>query len=181
MKILDIGCNGKKYKSEDPRDQVIGLDIQKFPGVDVIHDLEKAPLPFEDETFDMVYSSHNLEHVDNRVQLMDEIWRILKMGGIFRVIVPHHTNPVGKRLEHHGYFGMQSFESFVPDEKEKYIRGRFLVVERKIKLVKPFGFLEPIANRFPDFYEWRMSMLIPAVEISFKLKKTGGTPETSSF
>jgi len=27
MKILDIGCDGKKYVSGDPEDVVIGLDI----------------------------------------------------------------------------------------------------------------------------------------------------------
>jgi hypothetical protein len=31
MKILDIGCDGKKYVSGDPEDVVVGLDIQKFP------------------------------------------------------------------------------------------------------------------------------------------------------
>ena len=171
MKILDIGCNGKKYKGKDD-DIVIGLDIQKFPEVDILHDLEKAPLPFEDESFDMVYSSHNLEHINNRVQLLDEIWRILKTGGIFKCIIPHHTNPVSARLEHNiKGFSLHAFESLVPEEKEKYIRGHFNIVKRKIKLVKPFGFLNEFAARFPDFYEWRMSRLVPAVEIYFTLKK----------
>lgn len=171
MKILDIGCNGKKYKSDNPDDIVTGLDIQKFPDVDVVHDLEKAPMPFDDESFDIVYSNHNLEHISNRVQLMDEIWRILKPDGIFDVTVPHHSNPIGNRVEHQGYFSMQGFDSLVPEEKEKYIRGKFKVFERKIKLVRPFGFLESFANRFPDFYEWRMTSLIPAVEVHFKLRK----------
>jgi len=173
MKILDIGCDGKKYVSPNPEDVVVGLDIQQFPGVDVIFDLETAPMPFEDESFDMVHSSHNIEHINNRVQLMDQIWRILKPDGVFEVIVPHHSNPVGKRLEHHGYFSLQGFGSLVPEEKEKYIRGRFEIVERKIKLIQPFRFLEPLAVRFSDLYEWRLTWLFPAVEMKFRLKKLG--------
>lgn len=169
MKILDIGCDGKKYLS--PGDEVIGLDIQKFPDVDVVHDLEKPPMPFQDESFDVVHSSHNIEHVSNRIGLMDDIWRVLKPEGIFDVTVPHHSNPIGKRLEHHGYFSMQAFDSLVPDEKEKYIRGKFVVIERHIRLLAPFRFLEPLVDRFPDFYEWRLSTLVPAVEVHFKLKK----------
>jgi SAM-dependent methyltransferase len=169
MKVLDIGCDGKKYAS--PGDEVVGLDIQKFPDVDVIFDLEKAPMPFPDEAFDMVHSNHNLEHINNRVQLMDEIWRVLKPGGTFDVTVPHHSNPIGKRLDHQGYFSMQAFDSLVPGEKEKYIRGKFVVVERHIRLLAPFRFLEGFVDRYPDFYEWRFSTLIPAVEVHFKLKK----------
>jgi len=171
MKILDLGCNGKKYDSGNPEDIVIGLDIQQFPDVDVIHDMEESPLPFDDESFDMVYSGHSLEHVRNRLQLLDDVWRILKPGGTFEVIVPHHTNPIGKTVDHYGFFGMHAFDLFLPDKKEKYIRGRFDIVERKIKLVQPLGFLEPIANRFPDFYEWRLAAFMPAVEVHFKLKK----------
>lgn len=171
MRILDIGCNGRKYKSGNPEDTVIGLDIQKFPDVDVLHDLEKAPLPFDDESFDMVYSKHSLEHVVNRVGLLDEIWRILKPNGIFECIVPHHSNPTGKSFEHTSFYGFDAFCGIVPEQKEKYIRGRFEIIERKIKLIRPFGFLEPFANRFPNFYEWRMPAFVPAVELHFKLRK----------
>jgi len=31
MKIIDIGCDGKKCVSGDPEGVVIGLDIQKSP------------------------------------------------------------------------------------------------------------------------------------------------------
>jgi hypothetical protein len=54
---------------------------------------------------------------------------------------------------------------------ENYIRGKFEIIERKIKLVRPFGFLGRLVERFPDFYEWRLALFVPAIEVRFKLKK----------
>jgi len=44
-KKLHLGC-GKIIK-----EGYVNLDIQKLPGVDVIHDLNKFPYPFKDNSF----------------------------------------------------------------------------------------------------------------------------------
>ena len=48
------------------------------------------PLPFPDGSFDVVYSSHVLEHFPQRTteMILREAWRILKPAGIVRVVVP---------------------------------------------------------------------------------------------
>lgn len=53
------------------------------------YDLKKK-LPYEDSSVDYVYTSHFLEHLafDDSQRLMSEVFRILKPGGIVRVIVP---------------------------------------------------------------------------------------------
>lgn len=66
----------------------INLDISKDYLPDVISDLEQ-PLPFKSESFYFVYASHILEHIKNYYQLIQEIWRVLKMDGIFVAVVPH--------------------------------------------------------------------------------------------
>src|SRR5262245_56277720 len=56
----------------------------------IIHwDLRKG-IPFEVSTFDAVYSSHFLEHIDRQgaQSVLREIYRVLKPGGIIRVVVP---------------------------------------------------------------------------------------------
>ncbi len=55
----------------------------------VVHDLRK-PLPFKDNTFSAVYASHVLEHlylVEAR-QLLAECRRVVKPGGVIRIVVP---------------------------------------------------------------------------------------------
>jgi predicted SAM-dependent methyltransferase len=64
------------------------LDTRKMDGVD--HVCEADKLSFEDGTFDLVYSSHVLEHFKrNETQsILNEWVRVLKPGGIVRISVP---------------------------------------------------------------------------------------------
>ena len=47
-------------------------------------------LPYEDNTFDVVYSSHFIEHipVDQIELVFDDVYRILKPGGLIRLVTP---------------------------------------------------------------------------------------------
>lgn len=49
-------------------------------------------IPFDDETFDLVYNSHVLEHVSDDNKAMSELYRVLKKGGVCIVIVPMSKN-----------------------------------------------------------------------------------------
>jgi SAM-dependent methyltransferase len=53
-------------------------------------DLRKG-IPFEDDTFDVVYSSHFIEHIerDSVANFIAECFRVLKHGGIIRIVVPN--------------------------------------------------------------------------------------------
>jgi len=53
------------------------------------HNLTKV-LPFKDKTFDAAYSSHVLEHFsrDQGKKFVEEQFRVLKKGGVCRVVVP---------------------------------------------------------------------------------------------
>lgn len=59
-----------------------------------IHDLRK-PLPWANNSVGRIYSSHSLEHLtkDDGQKLVFEAFRVLKPGGIFRIVVPdlHHA------------------------------------------------------------------------------------------
>lgn len=56
----------------------------------IIHWNLKKGIPFSDESFDVVYHSHLLEHLDKDFALtfLRECYRVLKTGGIIRVVVP---------------------------------------------------------------------------------------------
>jgi len=73
---LDIGC-GKNKKPG-----YIGIDQYKMDGVDIILDVGKDKLPFEDGTVVEIHSSHFLEHLTSkeRCHFLNEAHRVLKKG-----------------------------------------------------------------------------------------------------
>jgi SAM-dependent methyltransferase len=54
-----------------------------------VHNLAKG-IPFDSESVDVVYHSHMLEHLDSDVAegFLREVYRVLKPGGIHRIVVP---------------------------------------------------------------------------------------------
>jgi SAM-dependent methyltransferase len=109
---LDIGCGDNKETGEG----WIGMDIRKFPGVDIVQDLEKQPWPFAKDTFTLLSAAHVIEHINPHhfgfIKFMDECWRILKPDGQFRISTPYggstryladptHINPVVPHTFHY--------------------------------------------------------------------------------
>lgn len=62
-----------------------------------------STLPFKNDSFDVAYSSHFLEHLhpNKAVQILKEIKRILKPNGIVRIVVPDLQNMVQVYLDTH--------------------------------------------------------------------------------
>jgi predicted SAM-dependent methyltransferase len=83
MKLLNLGC-GAKYHPE-----WINVNFYKSGPDVIVHDLTHT-FPFEDNAFDMVYHSHVLEHFTKRnaYNFLVECKRVLKPGGILRVVIP---------------------------------------------------------------------------------------------
>jgi SAM-dependent methyltransferase len=90
---LDLGC-GKAPRNPFKANTEWGIDIRedldnKIKSVD----LNINPIPFEDRVFDYITAFDFIEHVPRIIyapncrfpfiQLMNEIWRTLKEGGIF--------------------------------------------------------------------------------------------------
>jgi SAM-dependent methyltransferase len=61
-------------------------------------------IPFEDESFDLVFSDNVLEHLQHPIDAFREVWRTLKPGGCFLFKTPNrlHYVPVLARLTPHG-------------------------------------------------------------------------------
>ena len=95
-KILDIGCcRGdalKRLKKNDENLELYGIDIRDEDTYDDITfktcNLESEKIPFEDNTFDFVYSKSVLEHVFNTENYIQESYRVLKPGGLFIGLTP---------------------------------------------------------------------------------------------
>ncbi|MEE3134190.1 MAG: methyltransferase domain-containing protein [Candidatus Thermoplasmatota archaeon] len=52
--------------------------------------MEIPKFPFENDSVELIYSSHTIEHVNDKAvkNLIEEAFRILKVGGIFRITCP---------------------------------------------------------------------------------------------
>jgi predicted SAM-dependent methyltransferase len=83
---LNIGC-GPKIKNG-----YTNLDMSPLPGVDVVHNLDVYPWPFENETADQILAEHVFEHVKQPVEFVLECWRILKPRGELVIVCPHWTS-----------------------------------------------------------------------------------------
>jgi len=78
--------------------QLVTLDINPDHKPDVVWDLNKRPLPFDDDTFDEIHAYEVLEHLgqqgDWRTFFAEwsEWWRILKPGGHIYGSSPHWSS-----------------------------------------------------------------------------------------
>jgi len=84
---LNLGCGNSIL------DGYINLDIVKNYGVDLVHDLNVFPYPFEDNHFDEILMSHVLEHLMYPQETMKELYRILNKNGKLSIVFPHYTHP----------------------------------------------------------------------------------------
>jgi len=120
MKILDVGCGTAKIK------EAIGIDIVKLPGVDVVHNLNEFPWPFEEESFDEIYMNDILEHLNNTVKVMEECHRLLKVRGKLHIKVPYwnHRHSFGDPT-HVRYFSDNVWQFFTGERRSYYTKARF--------------------------------------------------------
>lgn len=104
---LNLGCGHKVLKG------FVNHDIEKNKGVDIVHDLNKFPYPWNDNEFEVILMSHVLEHVMYPEKTMSELYRILKKGGKLIIIFPHYTHPnVWLDLDHKRAMTEDTFRVF---------------------------------------------------------------------
>jgi SAM-dependent methyltransferase len=177
MKKLNLGCG------TDIRNGWVNLDIAELPGVDVVHDINKLPLPFGEDEFDYILCNDILEHLDY-IPIMKELHRILRTDGVLEIKVPHFTSRICVMDPTHKHsFSIRTFEFFVKDSQFKrdyYFDFHFsALVCSKIDFKKGILFynyvVEPIINcsdNFKNLFEATfLARIFPAECVIVKLKK----------
>lgn len=184
MKILDVGCGTNKEQG------AVGIDKYQLPGVDIVHDLDKFPWPFEDDIFDKVLFRHSINHLNDLLAVMGEVHRICKPDAEVVIIAPHFssdnifTDPTVKF-----FLGVRSMDYLSGDGNVLsarygfYSSAKFDVELKRIFFYKselsttgdkvmhllfmPFDIL---FNRAQRFYEKYLAFIIRANEVSFVLR-----------
>jgi ubiquinone/menaquinone biosynthesis C-methylase UbiE len=82
--LLDLGCGDKHLENSVKKRNInyYGLDI-----TDVNFEYDK--LPFEDNKIDIIVFLAVIEHISNPDNLLNEVYRILKPGGIIYITTPN--------------------------------------------------------------------------------------------
>ncbi len=80
------------------------LDRAALPGVDVVHDLDVRPWPFDTGSMDQIVAKDIFEHVADPVLFMTECHRILRPGAGLFIQCPYYrgrdafTDPTHRRF-----------------------------------------------------------------------------------
>lgn len=137
MKKLNLGC-GEDYKKG-----YINLDFRDNIKIDVKHNLEKFPYPFEKNEFDEILLRNVLEHLNNPLNALKELIRISKKNAKIKIIVPH-AKSYGyiSNLTHKNLFSENSFSKGLLKEyqleKLKLIDKKFIYNNHSWKKLIPF-------------------------------------------
>ena len=103
MRTLDLGC-GDSPRNPFEVEEVWGIDIREIDKPNVKKaDLVLDAIPFIDDYFDYVTAYDFLEHIPRLIyygikhnpfiEVMNEIYRVLKVGGVFLSVTPHYPYP----------------------------------------------------------------------------------------
>ncbi len=173
LKVLHIGCGKTKLPG------AVGVDLLRLPGVDVVHNLDVRPWPFPDNIFDVVVAQAVLEHLDDIVGTMEEVWRISKNGASVVINVPYFRHPDAfGDLTHKHFFTSQSMDHFIAHTKtsDLYEYTKALFERRGFW----YGWPGPGKNTFtrvikrwmhkhPHLYDTYFSLLAPTKIVVWEL------------
>lgn len=121
---LNIGSGFTRIEGFTNVDYVQHTDDKGNQYTDVLCNIEKEPLPFEDNSIDEIAAYEVLDHVENLIFVMNEMWRVLKPEGLLKGKLPREggrgalADPTHKRIiitDTFDYFtGVNRHKSFRP-------------------------------------------------------------------
>jgi 2-polyprenyl-3-methyl-5-hydroxy-6-metoxy-1,4-benzoquinol methylase len=143
--VLDVGCGtgyGTAYLAENAK-SIVGIDISKqalrwarkhYPVTDFI-EMDVQQLRFANNTFDLIVSSENFEHLPNQEKHLDELARVLRPDGLCFVASPNPEMTIG--LKNHYHVKENSY-----DELSALFHARFedvRIIENSLDPTTPAG------------------------------------------
>lgn len=150
---INLACGGKLCRETGWTNADHNPSARDVLDVDLL-----APLPFSDQTFDVVYHSQFIEHLPASMALafMNECRRILKIQGVLRVVTPDLRN---QALEY-----LRTLEAVLalPADESARLRYEWIRLEMLDQLTRHrpggdmVGFLSESGHRIQDYLWERM-------------------------
>ena len=151
-KILEIG-SGQGFHayllSKNKNNNVLGIDLSKedveiskkrYPNIK-FRAMSAEKLIFKDRYFDEIYAMDVLEHVNNLQKTLDEISRVLKIGGKVIINIPHYKSEKWLLSIRPSYFKeIHHVRVFKEDELDKLMKEKKFITLKK----KKEGFLQHV-------------------------------------
>ena len=169
---LNLGCG------LDIKKDYVNADYLKYPGVDMMIDLNKFPWKINDNSFSEVVMTHVIEHLEYPINVIKELWRVTINRGIIKIRTPHFSTPYFWRdLTHKRPYAYGSFDEYDISKKQEQnhindndVKTRFRIKTEFVfpKLYKIIG-ISSFANKFPRIYEQFFAYILPCREIYFEL------------
>lgn len=111
--LILLGCGHER------REGWVHVDRWKHgEHVDVAHDLDVIPWPFESDCAERIEAMDVVEHLDSVVAFMDECWRMLSPGGILKVrAISYRSENLWRDPTHRRGFHRDTFCYFDPSSE----------------------------------------------------------------
>jgi len=178
--FLDVGCGAgysmKKAMEEfncicsgidpNPYEHGVGrINSNYNVGIDNILYGKAENIPFPDNYFDTVYSSHVLEHVEDKAKSLQEMKRVLKDNGILIIGMPTASMAVINLITQlffttHTKIVNFLFSGFINTGKVKWW-----------KIFIPLSHSNPNKTIISDIYNYRVKSWTAIIEQNFKIIK----------
>ncbi len=176
--VLDFGCGSKPYEK-------LFVNCSSYVGVDTnqsghVHTNDKIDyyydghkLPFEDESFDNVFSSEVIEHISNIDEIFDEINRVIKKDGFLFLTTPFLWNENEAPFDYARYtsFGLKVLlekHGFEVIEQKKSMNYIQIIYQMKAE------YWRIVFSKFKSLIVKRIAQLLIISSITFKGLIFGG-------
>jgi SAM-dependent methyltransferase len=116
MKI-DIGCGANK------REGFIGIDVAPGPAVDYVLDIERDPLPFDDNSVEHVFSNHTFEHITSPQNILREIVRVCRHDALVEIWTPYLKSNDAFLLGHYSFYNESIWKHICYEYDDFYLAG----------------------------------------------------------
>lgn len=129
----------------DIKNGYVNHDIANIDNINVVHDLNIFPWPWDDKSVDEIIAYDVLEHLNDFMKSMEELYRIMKPGGKLLIQVPYWNSwAAWADPTHKKSFNEFTFHFFDPNSK--FNKERFYYSKSKFEIkheMFSFAFISP--------------------------------------